>query len=442
LYILTALALCVGTASGQAAATPAKGSPGAPGEAGEEAASPGLGFSIETEMFTYKAVEENSVLVACDVARYLYGSAVGDAPPDAHVPCAIRNTTQPPPGIVIVSSTSTLLSDFQVWRADMATMTDLEARARKVCIAPPPSGGAPNPNPQGENSGQAPPGGAVPRGATASLGIAGFTPAGQAVSLMGDALRMLNSSESVSSVGGTVHDQALMNEVARQLRSLNVLVLMPEIYGPNALDRADYAGSLYFKNLDSLSDSYSQCETAKAAYPTSSPQGADISAVLSGMDSFFKMAMPTATAPPPTQGGNPNATAQVSPSALSHFAAVFAADDVARQFGFGPDGSGASDTWQHVLWLKALESGGSVTKETNILRTKVQFSGGAVDTFAVFRLDGELVCSGNVYDFQSPVLVKDLEKSFRATATTSPTNSPELSSTCAMLPPVVPTHAN
>jgi hypothetical protein len=48
-------------------------------------------------------------------------------------------------------------------------------------------------------------------------------------------LRMIDSSECVSSVGGTVHDPAFMNEVARQLRSLNVLILMPEIYCQFAL---------------------------------------------------------------------------------------------------------------------------------------------------------------------------------------------------------------
>jgi hypothetical protein len=443
LYIFTALVLCAGTGSGQTAETPAKTSPGATAQSGQEPAPSSPGFSIETEMFTYKAVEQNSALIACDVARYLYGSSVSDAPPDAHVPCAIRNATQAPVGIVIVSSNSTLLSDFQVWRADMATMNDLEARAHKVCVIPSSSGGAANPNPQGENAGQTPQGGAVPRGATVPLGFTGFTPAGQAASLIGDSLRMINSSESVSSVGGTVHDPAFMNEVARQLRSLNVLILMPEIYSPNSLDRADYAGSLYFKSLESLSDSYSQCETAKAAYPTSSPQAAEISTVIYGMDSFLKMAVPTSPAPGLSQSSpNSNGGAQVPTSTLSHFAAVFAADDVARQLGFGPDGGGPSDTWQHVLWLKALESGGSVAKETNILRTKVQFSGGAVDTFAVFRLDGELVCSGNVYDFQSPVLVKNLEKSFRADSVTSPANSPELRSTCSMLPPAPPPHAN
>jgi hypothetical protein len=83
-----------------------------------------------------------------------------------------------------------------------------------------------------------------------------------------------------------------------------------------------------------------------------------------------------------------------------------------------------------------------VTGETNILRTKVQFSGGAVDTFAVFRLDGELICSGNVYDFQSPVLVKNLEKSLRANSVIRPADSPELRSTCSMLPLAASAHTN
>ena len=435
LCILTVLALCLGTASAQNSGNSAKSSAAA-GQPSEESASSPLGFSIETEMFTYKAVEQNSALIACDVARYLYRSQVSDAPPESNVPCHVPHAEQDPSGIVIVSSTSTLLSDFQVWRADMATMTDLESKARKVCVAPP-SGGPSSPKPQGESAGQAAQDGAVPRGSTATAPL-GFTPASQAVSLFGDALRMLNSSQSVSSVGGTVRDQAFMNEVARQLRALNVLVLIPEIYSPNALDRADYAGSIYFGKLETLFDSYGDCEKAKTAYPTSSPQEADINSVISSIDSFLRMTMPATSVQGPQQSGG-----AVQPAtALSHFAAVFAADDVAQHFGFGASGNGTSDIWQHVLWLKALESGGSVTKQTSILRTRVQFSGGAVDTFAIFRLDGELVCSGNVYNFQSPVQTKDLEKSFRAISATDPVHSPELHSTCAMLPPGPKPQAN
>jgi hypothetical protein len=103
--------------------------------------------------------------------------------------------------------------------------------------------------------------------------------------------------------------------------------------------------------------------------------------------------------------------------------------------GFSPEtGTGPNATWQHILWVKALESGGSVTRQSSLFGTKIRFSGGAVDTYAVFQLDGILVCSGNVYNFESPVRISDLEQSFRAQGIGDPTKSPEVRSTCSMLP--------
>jgi hypothetical protein len=101
----------------------------------------------------------------------------------------------------------------------------------------------------------------------------------------------------------------------------------------------------------------------------------------------------------------------------------------------GNGASGASPTWQHVLWLKALESGGSVDRQSNLFGTKITFGGGAVDTYSVFRLNGQLVCSGNVFNFQSPVRTKDLQKTFRAMPIDDPAHPSMLRSTCAMLPP-------
>jgi hypothetical protein len=75
----------------------------------EEASLPAAGFSIETEMFTSKGVGENSALIACDVARYLYRSNVTKASEDSQVPCMVSDPALAQPCIVIVSSDSTLL---------------------------------------------------------------------------------------------------------------------------------------------------------------------------------------------------------------------------------------------------------------------------------------------------------------------------------------------
>jgi hypothetical protein len=65
---------------------------------------------------------------------------------------------------------------------------------------------------------------------------------------------------------------------------------------------------------------------------------------------------------------------------------------------------------QHILLLKALESGGSVTRNTNVLGTKVRFSGGFVGTYALFTTAGDLECSGNVYDFGGSIKAKNFQR--------------------------------
>src|ERR1017187_4761995 len=59
----------------------AAGGSAAGGAAADSSTGP---FSIETEMFTYKAVEENSEVIACDIARYLFQGEVVEAPLGSH----------------------------------------------------------------------------------------------------------------------------------------------------------------------------------------------------------------------------------------------------------------------------------------------------------------------------------------------------------------------
>jgi hypothetical protein len=251
-------------------------------------------------------------------------------------------------------------------------------------------------------------------------------------------MQMLSSSESVTSVIGTVEDPALMNEVARQLRSLNVQVLVPELYNPNALGAINSARSPYLQSLATVFDDYDKCSVAKAGYSANAPQIADIDALLGGFKDFFTA---TFAAPPKFSGSGSSSSAdsgsqtQGTPSAPpSHLSAVLAADELAQKIGFSPAGTADPNSpWQHLLWLKALESGGSVTKQSSILGTKVLFGGGAVDTYAVFGLDGALVCSGNVYSFQRPVNVKEFDKAVRAPNPDTPAKWESEHSTCAPL---------
>ncbi len=267
---------------------------------------------------------------------------------------------------------------------------------------------------------------------------------------------MLSSSQSVTSVAGTVHDPALMNEVARQLRALNIRVLIPELYSPGGLSEPDRSRSPYLRNLNELITAYDGCLEVKGGNTQA------ISNVIESIKGFVTVSMTDTTpAPKPSAGGAGGSSgssccsgggssesgggsgsgsgggAGSGPPANKepHFAAVLEADAVAQKLGIGDDATAAANrTWQHLLWVKALESGGSVTKTSNLFGTKVRFGGGAVDTFAIFRLDGDLVCSGNVYSFQSPVRLKDLDMKYAEQPKKGPAESPTLRSTCSMLP--------
>jgi hypothetical protein len=102
-------------------------------------------------------------------------------------------------------------------------------------------------------------------------------------------------------------------------------------------------------------------------------------------------------------------------SPTTGIAAILVADGLAQQLGVDP-ATGKMDKagdWQHILLLKALESGCSITKTTNILGSRVRYSGGAVGTFALLTRDGVLECSGNVFDFGGSVSAKHFERDLR-----------------------------
>ena len=75
---------------------------------------------------------------------------------------------------------------------------------------------------------------------------------------------------------------------------------------------------------------------------------------------------------------------------ISHLNAVLRADGLAQELdAASPDArSGANGIW-YVLSLKALESGGTLLKSGNAISgTKTSYSGGAIGTYALFRLNG------------------------------------------------------
>ena len=350
----------------------------------------GLGFSIETEMLTYKSLEANSEAIACDIARRLYNSDLG--PPTATAPCTIQTGSSSGIGVVIVPSDSTVSTDFQLWRADMASMNSLIVNGNKLCTAPP-SGG--------EQSRGAP-----AAAAAAASSLAGLTPAGQSLSLAQGVIGMFASNESETPVTGTIHDEALVDGVARQLKALGIAVLVPDVYGPFGLGGVDTTSSPYLSNLSKLTDTRSCLQARKDAMPKSQQEADPISGAIASIDVFLGKVLggapapSTASAATPAAGTRPPASATTTTPAAStpapteavpHLVSVLKADGLARAIGVGLDGTVApTSPWQHILWLKALESGGSVAKSGNIMGSKTRYSGGAVSTYSLFNFDGNL----------------------------------------------------
>lgn len=89
---------------------------------------------------------------------------------------------------------------------------------------------------------------------------------------------------------------------------------------------------------------------------------------------------------------------------------------MAAKLGVDPDTgilSPEDEASLHILLITALESGGSVTRSTNFLGTKVTYSGGSVGTYAMFSIGGDLECSGNVYEYGGPIKGKDFQEQLR-----------------------------
>lgn len=392
LLVLAFGTLCTSAAGAQS--DPAKPSADAPPEPS--------GFSIETEMFTYRALESNSEAIACDIAGYLNGAVdVFKNPPQGSV-CNVNAGSSAATVILLPFATSEF-QDFQIWRADMATMARLHDKARMDC----PSVGA------GSDKG-----GVSAITSKLSSALVGASPAGPPLAIAQSVLALMASGVATSSVGGTIHDQAFMDGVGRQLQELSVPVLMPTAYTPFSLVALDEAGSPFLGSLNRILDDRSKCLEDSASHESSKPKAAkpgsnkaepikpsapqsivvDIDAYLNTLTSDALLAPKDSGAA--AQPKNPGAAQPASSS--SHLSAVLLADGLATKLGVDAK-TGSLDPEArasiHVLLIQALESGGSVTRHSNVFGTKIQYSGGSVGTYALFTLDGDLECSGNVYEY-------------------------------------------
>jgi len=349
------------------------------------------GFAIESEMLTYTAMDSEAIALTCGIGRNV-GAADANCTPQA--------INGPPVGIVVVAADSSALSEFQLWRTDISTMDMLTVRAGHYCAQGP-----------GE------------RGAAAKTTLSGtimsMFPESQVAEY---AASLLSATAETKPLEGNILDRTLLNDVAGHLRALGVDVVIPDNYMPNSLSTIDVIHSPFLSKYAALirargcvAPNPSESSEAPAAEPgkpgageTDTHAAADKHAIATTIDVFLKsLTEPDVFDLPKPQGGaEPASQAPV----ISHLNAVLRADGLAQELdSASPDArSGANGIW-YVLSLTALESGGTLLKSGNaITGTKTSYSGGAVGTYSLFHLNGNVACSGVFFNYQPPTLTSKI----------------------------------
>ena len=304
----------------------------------------------------------------------------------------------PPVGVVVVTGDSSALSEFQLWRTDISTMDMLTLRASHYCAA-----------------------GAGERAAsktTLSGTIMSMFPESQVAEY---AASLLSATAETKPLEGNILDQTLVNDVAGHLRALGIDVVIPDNYMPNSLAAIDVGHSPFLSKYSALIKargcvaSAAMESAAPAAEPGATETGeadehakADKHAITAAIDGFLKsLTEPDVfDVPKPPPGAQPDAKTPV----ISHLNAVLRADGLAQELdSASPDArSGANGIW-YVLSLTALESGGTLLKSGNaITGTKTSYSGGAVGTYALFHLNGNIACSGVFFNYEPPTLTSKI----------------------------------
>jgi hypothetical protein len=415
------------------------------------------GFSIEAELLAYKSLESNSEAIACDIAGYLFDPKKGGRHPHGvnqdlgngqykPLVTACEQSPNSPSatakGVVIVSSTSNALANVQLWKMNMLIAKTLVEQAKQFNC----------PIEQGSTI-QTRSFDVGTTVATAAIGVVqgllGLFANNESVSgvpgtigdqaLMNGVARQLKNQQinvlMPDTYGPFTLDYGRESDSPFLLRFQKLL---------------DAEGCLQMK-LAPLQDILGQMQAPPASTSGSSPTAADkakaneknknalgelkeldpsinsqsqlqvrvsqVSALVTRIDSYVVTLITGA----PTQSDNKSSSSSSGqqgssndnksgntgqqPSAASNnnppsILAILAGDGLMRGIGVDPSTGELTEGRQwHVLSLNALESGGSLVTEANILGSKVYFGGGAVATYALFRLSGRLSCSGNVYDY-------------------------------------------
>jgi len=350
-------------------------------------------------MLTYRALQSNSETIACNIAAYIFQHPVRVSGSGKNQTCSVEKSDIDA-GVLIMPFDQNVVSSFQAWRADMALMSGLKKRTAKYC---------------GKQDSSTPL--QAEKGSTSAVPLSALGPAGDALSLAQSVLGSFATQTETSAVAGTIEDQALINGVAGQLRVLGVQALTPGNYAPDALDGTDFEDSP-FLNAFQQTLVIRDCMVDAAA---KNPNDKTLAEQLAELNQFFAIFTESATKPTadttPNGGTGTGATGKTATQTFSSgksLAEILMADGLARLLGISADGKLApTSPWRHILFLKALESGGTITRTGNILGTHVGYSGGSVVTFALIARGGALECSGNVFEYGGKIASKHFEETYR-----------------------------
>lgn len=127
---------------------------------------------------------------------------------------------------------------------------------------------------------------------------------------------------------------------------------------------------------------------------------------------------PGGGSPGPSGGGGPTPSPSSAASPTPPIMTILQVDGLAGKMGFrvtDPDSPDTDkpglafaqlDAWR-ILWLKSMESGGAIITKTSVWGSHPYFGGGAVSGYALFTLEGDLLCSGNTATYGGYVRAAD-----------------------------------
>jgi hypothetical protein len=172
------------------------------------------------------------------------------------------------------------------------------------------------------------------------------------------------------------------------------------------------------QSIDAFTASLLTSVPAPAA-PTITPPSTPSPTVTTGVTPSAPVTGPTPNTGQPAAPGSQNQSVTVaqpatpSTPAVPPAATILLADGLARLFGATPTNVDPDISAWKILTIKEMEIGSTVVSKANIFGTKVSYAGGAIATYALFKMAGDEICSANVFDYGGRLRGKRFNDLFR-----------------------------